>query len=121
MADDNVLVESSILTTIKKLLGLTKEYTAFDLDVITHINTVFGILTQMGIGPLEGFMIQGYGETWDQYMEGDNPTVMQQIKTLIYQKVKFFFDPPSNPNLSNAISKSIAELEYRIYSEKGGY
>lgn len=47
----------SILTSVKKLLGLTEEYTAFDADLIMHINSVLMILRQMGVGPQEGFGI----------------------------------------------------------------
>ena len=48
----------SILTSTKKLLGITEEDISFDLDIIMHINSVFAILTQMGVGPDEGFYIE---------------------------------------------------------------
>lgn len=138
MADDVVVLETSILTTIKKLLGITKDDTSFDLDIIVHINTVFGNLTRMGVGPINGFLINGYTEQWDSYIipttvelpqEPDSieePVVvdlirLQQIKTYIYQKVKLMFDPPSNGNLLSALKESIAELEYTLYTEEGGY
>ena len=41
----------SILTSIKKLLGITEEYEHFDQDIIMHINSVFSVLTQLGVGP----------------------------------------------------------------------
>lgn len=41
----------SILTSIKKLLGIEESYTHFDPDLIMHINSVFSILRQMGVGP----------------------------------------------------------------------
>lgn len=115
------LNHAGILETVKKLLGLTKEYTAFDMDIVVHINSVFSTLTQMGVGPEEGFIINGYGETWDDYIQNDNPAKIQQIKTYIYQKVRTYFDPPANSNLLEALNRSIAELEYRLYTEKGGY
>lgn len=48
----------SILTSIKKLLGIPEEYEQFDTDVIMHINSVFSILTQLGVGPSNGFSIE---------------------------------------------------------------
>lgn len=45
----------SILTSIKKMLGITEEYEHFDSDLIMHINSVFMILTQLGVGPPSGF------------------------------------------------------------------
>ena len=47
----------SILDTTKKLLGMDPEFTAFDVDVMTHTNTAFGILRQLGVGPTEPFKI----------------------------------------------------------------
>ena len=44
-------MEESILTSIKKLLGITEDYEQFDTDIIIHINSVFMILTQIGVGP----------------------------------------------------------------------
>ena len=47
----------SILISIKKLLGIAAEFTEFDADIIMHINSVFMILTQLGVGPSKGFTI----------------------------------------------------------------
>jgi hypothetical protein len=49
----------SILTSIKLLLGIAEEYTAFDPQIIMHINSVFTILNQLGVGPDEPFMVRG--------------------------------------------------------------
>lgn len=122
MADDtNALLEPSILLTIKKLLGSPKEYTAFDVDILIHINSVFSTLQQMGIGPEEGYSITGYDEKWEDYISVFDKHKMNSVKTYIYQKVRYVFDPPSNGNLLEALSNSIKELEYRLYTAKGGY
>ena len=107
----------SILETIKKMLGLPKDYDSFDTDILVHINTVLSNLTQMGIGPEEGFTITGYNETWSQFTTSD-PLKTQQIKSYIYLKVKTIFDPSANSNVAEAINKAIAELEYRLYIEE---
>ena len=49
------MITDSILTSVKKLLGITEECTDFDADLIMHINSVLMILTQIGVGPSEGF------------------------------------------------------------------
>ena len=51
-------ITDSVLTSIKKLLGIAEEYEHFDADLIMHINSVFSILTQLGVGPSKGFMIE---------------------------------------------------------------
>lgn len=107
----------SILETIKKMLGLPKDEVSFDTDILVHINMVFSNLTQMGIGPEEGFTITGYDETWSQFITSD-PLKTQQIKSYIYLKVKTVFDPSANSNVAEAFNKTIAELEYRLYVEE---
>ena len=110
-------VPVSILETTKKLLGLTKEYDSFDTDIIIHINTVFSNLTQMGIGPKEGFTITGYSETWDQFITSSELKT-QQVKSYMALKVKSLFDPSANGNVSEAIKNAISEMEYRLYVEE---
>lgn len=111
------IVPGSILETTKKLLGLTKEYDSFDTDIIIHINTVFSNLTQMGIGPEEGFTITGYSETWDQFITSSELKT-QQVKSYMALKVKTLFDPSANGNVSEAIKSAISEMEYRLYVEE---
>ena len=102
----------SILTSIKKMLGMTEEYTAFDTDIIIHINTVFMILHQMGVGPEEGFRIEDKYATWDEYIaEEDN---LDAVKTYIYLKVKLIFDPPINGSAVESINRAISEYEWRL-------
>ena len=76
----------SILQSIKKLLGIDDEYKHFDDDIVMHINTVFAILKQLGVGPPEGFSIIDRGEIWSDYSP-DN-TLNESVKTYIYLKVK---------------------------------
>ena len=59
----------SILTSVKKLLGIDESYTHFDADLIMHINSVFSILGQMGVGPKKGFAISGADEKWSDFLE----------------------------------------------------
>ena len=58
----------SILTSIKKMLGIDADYKHFDADLIMHINSVFSILTQMGVGPTNGFSITDATEKWTDFI-----------------------------------------------------
>jgi hypothetical protein len=102
----------SILTSIKKMLGITEEYEHFDTDIIMHINTVFMILTQLGVGPSEGFIIEGKGETWEDFV-GDKKTI-EAVRSYIYLKVKLIFDPPLNASVLESYNRQIGELEWRL-------
>lgn len=102
----------SILTSIKKLLGIAEEYTQFDVDIIKHINTVFMILTQMGVGPPEGFSITGAYEKWDDFLSGS--TNLEGVKTYVYMKVQLMFDPPTSSAKLDSANRVINELEWRL-------
>ena len=102
----------SILTSIKKLLGITEEYTHFDVDLIIHINSVFMILNQLGVGPSEGFAIEDKSSTWDEFVE--DPTQLQSVKSYMYMKVKLLFDPPLSSAVMEAMNRTISEFEWRL-------
>lgn len=102
----------SILTSIKKLLGIAEGYTAFDTDIIIHINSVFSILTQLGVGPSTGFSISDESAEWDDYL--DDQALIEMVKSYMYLKVKKLFDPPQSGIVTNANDALIQELEWRI-------
>ena len=105
-------MDSSILTSIKKLLGIAEEDTSFDQDIIMHINTVFAILSQLGVGPANGFSIEDDSAIWEDYL--GNATNLELVKSYIYMKVRSMFDPPTSSILADAMNKNISELEWRI-------
>lgn len=102
----------SILLSIKKLLGLVEDDQAFDADIIIHINSVFMILQQLGIGPVDGFKIESQEDTWDQFIQDDK--LLEDVKTYIYLKVRLIFDPPLNSSHTESIKQLISELEFRL-------
>lgn len=111
-----------ILASIKKLLGINPEYKAFDDDITIHINTVFVILNQLGVGPEEGFSILDGQEKWSDYCTIQNENA---VRTFVYLKVRLMFDPPTSSVLMDSINNTLAELEWRLYLEgdnkaKGG-
>lgn len=105
-------METSILTSIKKLLGVAEDYTEFDEDIMTHINSVFLNLTQLGVGPEEGFMIEDNTAEWADFI--NDSVQLQAVKTYVYLKVKLLFDPPLSSSVTESINRMIAELEWRL-------
>lgn len=104
----------SILVSIKKLLGIDAAYSAFDADIIIHINTAFAVLSQLGVGPIEGFMIEGEDESWDEYITANN---FSMVKTFVYLKVRLAFDPPSSTALIESMQRTLDELTWRLEVE----
>lgn len=105
----------SILTSIKKMLGIGEEYDHFDPDIIMHINSVLAILTQLGVGPENGFSITDKSATWDKFIP-DSPK-LGFVKSYMHLKVRLLFDPPLGSAVIEAIQRQISELEWRIQVE----
>lgn len=101
----------SILTSIKKLLGIQEEYTNFDNDIIMHINSTFSTLTQLGVGPSNGFIIKDKSSTWDEFISDNR---LECVKSYVYLKVRLLFDPPSTSAVMDSINRQITEYEWRI-------
>lgn len=102
----------SILTSVKKLLGIAEECTDFDNDIIMHINSVLMVLTQLGVGPSGGFIIEDDSSTWDEFF-ADMPQ-LQAVKSYIFMKVKLLFDPPTNSAVTESYNRLINEFEWRL-------
>ena len=105
-------MSDSILDTIKQLLGIEAKDTAFDIDVIVHINSALMTLNQLGVGPSAAFSIQDKDDIWEDFLE--KSTDLEAVKTYIYLKVRLVFDPPSSSAVLEAMNRSISELEWRL-------
>lgn len=106
------VLDDSILATEKKMLGLDVDYTPFDMDIIVHINSALMTLTQLGVGPKEGFMIAGYDETWSAFLT--NNVNLEAVKTFVYLKVRMVFDPPTNSFVMDAMKRESEEIGWRL-------
>jgi len=109
-------MENSILISTKKMLYLAEEDTAFDHDVVVHINSVFADLHQLGIGPADGYAIDDAGtETWDDYITlGVLPMPLQSVRSYVFLRVKLLFDPPTTGYLVEATNEQIQKAEWRL-------
>ena len=106
-------MEDSILLTIKKLIGVGDDDDSFDLDLITHINSVFGVLWQLGVGPYEGYAIEDENNVWSEFLP--DRKYLNTVKTYMSLKVKKIFDPPQSSSVMEALTNTINEYEWRIH------
>lgn len=102
----------SILTSIKKLLGIEEEYEHFDTDIIMHINSVFSTLTQLGVGPSDGFSISDKKATWNDFLKNDKN--LDSVRSFVYLKVRLLFDPPTSSAVIESMNRQASEFEWRI-------
>lgn len=107
-------MEDSILTSIKKVLGIDASYTQFDEDIIMHINSVFSTLYQIAdLGAPNGFQIESSTETWDQFL-GSDKAYLNMVKSYTYNAVRLLFDPPTNSFLLESRERQITEIGWRL-------
>lgn len=105
-------MEESILNSVKKILGIEPDYTVFDVDIITHINTALSDLVDVGVGPAEGFMIEDNTAVWADFI-GTNMHY-NPVKSFVYLKVKTFFDPPEGRYAIQATDGQLAQMLWRL-------
>lgn len=108
-------MEQSILTSTKKILNVGEDDSSFDLDIITHINSAFSHLHQLGIGPEEGFEIEDEDAEWSDFLGEGAPTpILNAVKTNVYLRVRAIFDPPQLPHVLTALKDQLEESDTRI-------
>ena len=116
----NISNNDSILTSIKKLMGLTEEYDAFDQDILILINSVLFELEQIGVKAKEGFVLSDKTAVWSDYSDDDR--LLNALKPYIYMKTKLTFDPPTSSGALDSMNRIIDRFEWRInlYADTGG-
>lgn len=102
----------SIFNSVKQVLNLDPTHTAFDVDILMGINSIFGVLHQLGIGPDDGFYIEDDAAVWSDFLGDD--VLVNHAKTYVCLRVKMLFDPPTTSYLITAMEKQITELEWRL-------
>ena len=107
-----IIFMESILTSIKKFLGIDAEYEHFDTDIIMHINSVFADLWQLGIGPHEGFEIEDDTTSWEDFLEGSKK--FNSVKSYMEIRVKLLFDPPTSAAAMEALQRQADKWEWRL-------
>lgn len=105
-------MDNSILTTIKKLLGLPEEVEHYDMDIIVHINSTLFTLSQIGVGPTNGFSISDKDAVWSDFVSSEQN--LEAIKSYIFIKVRILFDPPASSAALNALTEAAKEYEWRL-------
>ena len=108
----NTLDSSSILNSIKKMLGISPNDDGFDQEVKDLINAEFLALHQLNVGPEAGFSISGPDDVWNSYT--DNLHLQDAVRQYIYLRVRLIFDPPASSTVAEAINGRISELEFRL-------
>ena len=103
---------NSILDSTKKILGMSPEFTAFDLDIVTHINSVLSDLEQIGVGPAGGLAIEDDTSEWGDLL-GSDPR-LNRVKSYVFLRVRLLFDPPATSFAIASLEKQAEQMEWRL-------
>ena len=106
----------NILNSVKLAIGYPPEQMAFDNIIIMHINSVFMILAQAGVGPKNGFRITDDSSEWTDFLSSDDEN-FESVKSYVCLKVRLLFDPPSNTTHMQSLKDMINEFEWRLNIE----
>ena len=110
-----VLLDESILNSVKESLGIPVDYEHFDSQIKLHLNSVMAILPQIGVGPREGFYVSDDSTTWGDLLgDCENVNKLLYVKSYVALRVRLLFDPPSSSSVTDAVERSMRELEWRI-------
>jgi hypothetical protein len=112
-------MEESILETIRGMVGPDVNYDAFDVDLVTHINTYLGVLNQLGIGKM-GFTIEDADARWSDFLDKEDMTngIYNSVKSYLYMKVKLVFDCPANATLVQSLKDQSEEIAWRLKEQR---
>ena len=111
-------MEQSILKSTKKILGISPDDTSFDLDIITHINSAFSVLNDLGVGIAEGFVIEDDSPEWANFLPDANNVILSRVKTCVYLRTRLAFDPPTSSYLLDSLKQQIQEAEWRLSANR---
>lgn len=106
-------MENSILQTVKVACN-TEDHNHFDQELIMYINSAISVLTQIGVGPKDGFVVTGLSETWDQFLTNDREQMLKIVKAYVSMSVRLLFDPPSSSFVLDHLKEKAKEYEWRI-------
>lgn len=113
MVEGEMVIES-ILRSIKQLLGIDSDFEQFDSEIIIHINSAIGDLTNLGVGIEEGYFITGYDEVWEVFLDREPQSIINSAKLFVYFRVRLSFDPPMNSFLVDSMDRQIKELSWKM-------
>ena len=107
-----VNVTDSILTSTKIAMGVIPEYDSFDNQILMLINSAFSTLSQVGVGPDDGFSIDDDSTTWNEYLDGKR--ILNMVIQYVHIYVRLSFDPPQNSFAVQSMKDQLNELIWRI-------
>lgn len=107
-------LSNSILSSVKKLIGISEDDKSFDLDVMMNVNAASSTLYQLGV-LRKPFTVTSKDDTYDDLLPGGSEDVINQIKMYFVYKTKLGFDSSTLSGVMiDVIKEMIRETECRL-------
>ena len=105
----------SILESVKLYSLVPQETKIYDAQLIDLINSQFNTVKQLGVGPLNGYVITDDSDTWED--TGISDPLLSAVIDYVKIAVNLKFDPPQNSYLVNLKKEQLDELTWRICND----
>lgn len=107
-------LSDSILSSVKKLIGISEDDTSFDLDIMLNINAAASTLFQLGVIE-KPYVVTSKENTYADLIPGGTDDVVSQIKMYFVYKTRLGFDSSNlTASVIDVLEKQIKEAEYRL-------
>lgn len=112
--DENANISDSILSSVKKLIGISEEDDSFDVDIMLNINAAISVLFQLGVIQ-EGYTVTSKEDTYDDLIPNGTEDVVNLIKMYFVYKTRLGFDSSTlSGNMIETLKELIKETEWRL-------
>lgn len=116
MSKNNNLSElsDSILSSVKKLIGISEDDESFDLDIMLNINAAASTLFQLGVLK-KPFTVTSKEDIYEDLAPCATEDVINQIKMYFFYKTRIGFDSATmSGTVMEALKEMIKEAEWRL-------
>jgi hypothetical protein len=102
-------METSILRSTKKVLGIEPDDNTFDVDIIIFINSALSTIKTLGLGQIQ---VTDDSAEWEDIVSDED--LLGLIRAIVYLRTRMLFDPPTTSYTQQAMTHQIEELEWRL-------
>lgn len=111
---ENTNISDSILSSVKKLIGISEEDESFDLDIMLNINAAAAVLFQLGVLK-KPFTVTSKEDIYEDMIPGGTEDVVNQIKMYFVYKTRLGFDSSTmSATVIEVVKELIRETEWRL-------
>lgn len=111
---ESTSISDSILSSVKKLIGISEDDESFDLDIMLNINAAAAVLFQLGVLK-KVYTVTSKDDIYEDMLPDGTEDVINQIKMYFVYKTRLGFDSSTaSATVIEVIKGLIKETEWRL-------